>query len=156
MFWPTTSEAALMRSIPFSIRTCIPSTTTIALSTSIPRAMISAPREIRSRITPCSCMKTKVPKIVRKRIPPMIAPLRIPMKIIRTTNTIATASSRLTMKPPIAAVTASDCSDTAPISIPSGVWARSCSNFRCRASPIVTTLPPVTVEMPIAMPGFPS
>ena len=156
MFWLTTSEAALIRSIPRSIRTCMPSMMTIALSTSMPSAMISAPREIRSRMTPCICMKMKVPKIVRNRIPPMMAPLLIPMKIISTTNTIATASSRFTMKPLIEAVTASDCIEMASISMPRGVWAWSWLNFLAKPSPIVTTLPPETVEIPRAMAGLPS
>ena len=63
-----------------------------------PRAMISAPSEIRSRITPCMDMNRKVPEMVMNRIAPTISPLRSPMKNSSTTMTIATASIRLIMK----------------------------------------------------------
>ncbi len=50
--WPVTSRAASSASIPPLIRTNMPSMITIALSTSMPSAMISAPSEMRSRATP--------------------------------------------------------------------------------------------------------
>ena len=76
---PQTAFAASIPSSPFSIRTFIPSTTTIALSTSMPSAMISAPSEIRSSAMPCRFMITNVAAMVRSRMNPMMRPLRRPM-----------------------------------------------------------------------------
>jgi hypothetical protein len=152
---PTTSLAASVASCPASMRTLIPSTTTMALSTSMPRAMIRAPREILSRVTPMVPMKRKVPEMVRKRIVPMMSPLRRPMKRRSTTTTMATACPRVTMKPSMAVVTASDCMEILWSSIPRGVWAWSRRSFSLIASPITTTFPPDTVEIPRAMAGSP-
>ena len=49
-FWLTTSLAASRPLRPWSIFIFMPSTMTMALSTSMPRAMIKAPREMRSRV----------------------------------------------------------------------------------------------------------
>ena len=57
----------------------MPSTTTIALSTSMPRAITSAPSEIRSRATFHGPMKMNVDRIVSARTAPMISALRRPM-----------------------------------------------------------------------------
>ena len=119
-----------------------PSTMTIALSTSMPRAMISAPREMRSRATPQGSRKMKLPTIVSTSTKPISTPLRRPMKKSSTTITISTAWSRLPVKPWIAAVTAADCSETIPTSMPSGNWAWSSAARAARASPMTTTLPP--------------
>ena len=89
--WPTTSRAASSAFCPSWILTSMPSTTTIALSTSMPNAMISAPREMRSSATFQGPMKIKVPLMVRTRTKPMIMLLRSPMKIRSTPITIATA-----------------------------------------------------------------
>ena len=51
MVLPTASRAASRGPTPDCIRTCMHSAMTMALSTSIPRAMTSAPREMR-----CSSM----------------------------------------------------------------------------------------------------
>ncbi len=94
----TVSTAARTLSTPCCSFTSIPSTTTMALSTSIPSAMISAPREMRSSITPMR-----------------------PMKRSSTTTTMATACSRLTRKLLMAVVTALDWRAMIPTSIPSGI-----------------------------------
>ena len=57
----------------------------------------------------------------------MTKPVRRPMKTSSTTMTIATASIRLTMKLLIATVTAVDCSEMIPKSMPSGVCGSSSS-----------------------------
>ena len=95
----TTSSAALRLSMPCWKRINMPSTTTIALSTSMPSAIISAPSEIRSSSTPAMLIKMKLPQIVRNSTKPIRSPLRNPMKKSRTTMTIATAWSRLTTNP---------------------------------------------------------
>ncbi len=145
---PTTSFAAVSPSVPCSIFTRIPSVTTIALSTSMPSAMTSAPSEMRSRMIPCICMMMNVPMIVTSRIEPMIVALRRPMNSISTTITIATASARLIRKPLIDWTTARDCNEMMLRSIPSGACDSSSARRRSTPSPITTTLPPRTVEMP--------
>ena len=86
----------------------------------------------------------------------MSSPVRNPMKISSTTITMTTACARLTTKPLIDSVTASDCIEITPNSMPTGT--RSMSSFirTLSASPITTTLPPATVEMPSPMAGLPS
>ncbi len=117
----TTATAALVRSMPCWRRTSMPSTTTMALSTSMPSAMISAPSEIRSSVTPAADMKMKLPAIVRNSTKPMSRPLRRPMKNSSTTMTIATACSRLTTKLCTATCTLSDCREMTPNSMPRGI-----------------------------------
>ena len=143
-------------SIPRWNRISMPSTITIALSTSMPSAMISAPSDIRSRLTLAMLMKMKLPQIVRKRMNPISRPLRSPMKNSSTTITMATACKRLTTKLEIAVSTASDCIAITPNSMPSGISGAS-SVRRCFSlSPIATTLPPATVDMPMPIAGSPS
>ena len=152
----TTSMAACLASSPFCRRTSTPSTTTMALSTSMPRAMIRAPSEMRSRATPMGARKMKLPAMVNSNTKPISRPLRSPMNNSSTTMTMATACIRLTRKPRMAVLTASDCTETRPKSMPTGIWALS-SLARCfSASPMVTTLPPDTVEIPRPIAGLPS
>ena len=66
---------------------------------------------------------------------------------------MATASRRLTRKLLIAVVTASDCMATTPNSMPSGICGFSSCRRTFRPSPIVTTLPPGTVDTPSPMAG---
>ena len=143
----TTSDAACLGSVPRCILISIPSTTTMALSTNIPSAMMSAPSETRSSARPFVPMRTNVPAMVSNRMNPMSKPLRSPMKINNTTMTIATAWMRLTMNPLMAAVTSRDWSEMMPNSIPSGSEPWSSRSRTSSASPIVTTLPPATVEI---------
>jgi len=154
--WATTSLAASSAAWPFFMRTSTPSTTTMALSTSMPSAMINAPSEMRSRATSHGPMKMNVPQMVSARMAPMMSPLRRPMNTSSTTMTMATAWTRLTRKPSIAVVTASDCSEMMPNSMPNGMRGRSSLARFSMASPMVTTLPPLTVEMPMPMAGCPS
>ena len=154
--WLTTSDAAWRGSALCSSLTSIPSTITIALSTSIPSAMISAPREMRSSATPIGLRKMKLPAIVSTRTKPIRAALRRPMKKRSTTITIATACSRLVTNPLMAVLTASDCNETIPISTPSGICELISRTRASSAWPMVTTLPPETVEMPRPTASFPS
>jgi hypothetical protein len=104
----TTSTAARVRSSPFCSRTRIPSVTTMALSTSIPSAMISAPSEMRCMAIPSRCIAISVPATVSSRMAPTMRPLRRPMKSTSTRTTITTAATRLATKPSTAVRTASD------------------------------------------------
>ncbi|MNQ87527.1 hypothetical protein D3C85_1027530 [compost metagenome] len=116
----TTVEAARSALSPFCMRMSTPSTTTMALSTSMPSAMINAPSEIRSSATPIGSRNRKEPAMVNSSTKPISSPLRRPMNSSRTATTMATASSRLSTKPEMAVVTASDCRDTMPNSMPTG------------------------------------
>ncbi len=134
----------------------MPSTTTMALSTSIPRAMIRAPREMRSSATPIGARKMNEPTIVSTRMKPIRSPERTPMKKSSTTMTINTACHRLVTNPAIAVVTAPDCRETMPISMPSGICWVSSRILCSTAWPMTTTLPPEAVEMPTPIDRRPS
>ena len=106
------SIAAWVRLMPCFRRTTIPSATTMALSTIIPSAITSAPRDTRCRSIFMAAMTMKVPRIVRISAPPMMTPIRQPMKIASTARTIRMASARLIMKALMAVVTRSLCQAT--------------------------------------------
>ena len=152
----TTASAALTLSSPFCAAISTPSVMTMALSTSIPSAMMNAPRLIRSNRMPRFCMISTVLITVTTSTTPISTPLCIPMVSNRTATTMTTASIRLTRKPPTATFTLSAWCEITPNSMPMGVSARSSSRRRSMASPITTTLPPLTVEMPSPMQGLPS
>ncbi len=133
----------------------MPSVTTMALSTSMPSAMISAPSEMRCIAMPAPYIAISVPATVSTSTAPMISPLRRPMKSSSTTTTMATAPARLATKLSTAARTESDWYDTTFSSMPTGRWPSS-SDSRClTASPICTTLPPSTLDTPRPMAGRP-
>ncbi len=134
----------------------MPSVTTIALSTSMPSAMISAPSEMRCMAMPSIHIAISVPATVSTSTAPMISPLRRPMKSSSTTTTIATAATRLSTKPATAARTESDWKETTFSSMPTGRWPSSSARRRLTASPISTTLPPSTLEMPSPIAAWPS
>jgi hypothetical protein len=104
----TTATAACSGSSPFCSRTRMPSATTMALSTSMPRAMISAPREMRCMAMPSRFIAISVPATVKSSTAPTITPLRRPMNSTSTTTTITTAATRLATKPSTASRTESD------------------------------------------------
>ena len=92
------SSAAALLSRPRRIEICIPSATTMALSTSMPIAMISAPSEIRSISIENSAMKNSVPTTVSRSVDPTTTAARQPMKIPSTTTTMETDMARFTRK----------------------------------------------------------
>ncbi len=94
----TASSAASSRRFPRCTPVSIPSVTTIALSTSMPIAMMSAPSEIRSISRPNWFMKKIVPSTVRNSTDPTVRPARHPIDTIRTITTMATDSARLIRK----------------------------------------------------------
>ena len=153
--WPTMSLAAFMASMPCCMRIRMPSVTTMALSTSIPRAITSAPNEMRSRVMLPIFIKINVPKMVTAKIAPMIRPLRKPMETNSTSTTIAMEASRFCLKPSMAKVTAWDCSEMMLMSMPTGVSGIRARSLSSMPWPMVTTLPPDTVEIPMPMAGTP-
>ena len=68
----------------------MPSTMTMALSTSIPMAMIKAPRLIRSTLTPNRYMKKNVASTVSKSDTPTTTEARTPMNSASTPITTPT------------------------------------------------------------------
>ena len=94
----TTSLAACNLDSPRFMPTRIPSVTTMALSTSIPSAIISAPREIRCRSMASTFITMNVPRMVSSSTPPISTPERKPMNTSKTAITMATASPRFSMK----------------------------------------------------------
>ena len=70
--------------IPRFKSTRIPSTITIALSTSIPIATIKAARETRCKVPSSKYRITKAPKTIMTRPVPIITPLRNPIVSINT------------------------------------------------------------------------
>ena len=72
----------------------MPSATTMALSTIMPSAMTSAPRDMRCRSMPNIAIRMKVPRIVTISAVPMITPMRQPMARVSTTSTMADGLAR--------------------------------------------------------------
>ena len=148
-----TSIVASLACMPCFILMSVPSTTTMALSTSMPRAMISAPSDIRCNEISHGSMKINVAETVSTNTKPIIKPARRPIANNNTMITIATAWYRLMRKLSIAMVTERDCSEIMPNSMPSGILSVSSFMRTSSASPMVTALPPVTVEMPSPIAG---
>ena len=106
------SIAAFLRSMPCCTRTMMPSATTMALSTIMPMAIISAPSDTRCKSIPPMVITMKVPKMGKMSpVMPMIMPTRSPMDNASTTSTMATASIRLIIKSLMESATRSDCQE---------------------------------------------
>ncbi len=97
-FCLTTLTAASTLLMPRRIPTIIPSAMTIALSTSMPSAIINAPRETRCRLISPRRIKMKVPSTVNNSTVPISKPLRKPMVSSNAIITMATASTRFSRK----------------------------------------------------------
>ena len=97
VFFVASSAAAEPR-LPCNIETCIPSATTMALSTSIPMAMISAPSEMRSISIEKIAMKNTVPITVSSSVAPTTTAARQPIASASTTTTMATEVARFSRK----------------------------------------------------------
>ena len=92
------SISACRRRAPRRIAFCALSVTTIALSTSIPIAMMNPASEVRFRPTPRNCMISSVPPMAKISELPINMPARRPMISMISTITIEIDSIRLTMK----------------------------------------------------------
>src|SRR5262245_23069410 len=120
-FSAITSRTTASLSSPASMRTLTPSMTMIALSVSMHRAMMSAPREMRSMSrSPFMYMTRNVAMMVSNSTSPMMTPVLRPMVKSSTTTTMVTALARLNMKSLVAALTASGWKLISPISTPTG------------------------------------
>ena len=120
-FCATTSRTTLSLSSPHSMPTLIPSMTMIALSVSMHRAMMSAPKETRSiSRSPFMYMTANVAMIVTNSTRPIITPVLRPIANMSTTKTMVTALPRLNMNSLVAGLTASGWKLISPISMPIG------------------------------------
>ena len=104
------SAAAFIALFPRAMPITIPSVITMALSTSIPIAMIRAPRLIRSIAIPKTDMKNSVTNTVSPSVVPTTRPARQPIVIISAPTTMATDIARLRRKLETASSTTTCCS----------------------------------------------
>ena len=148
MVWRTISTAASSFDIPRFMPTRMPSVTTMALSTSMPRAIISAPREIRCRSMASTFMTIKVPRMVSSSTPPISRPERTPMNTSNTAMTMAMASPRLSRKAPTELSTSWGWLYTVASSMPAGRWYSSSARRCSTRAPTSTTLTPFEKEIP--------
>ena len=133
-FCAITSRITWSLSSPASIRTLMPSVTTIALSVSMHRAMMRAPREMRSiRRLPSMYITRNVPMIVRNRTKPIMKPALRPIAIRSTTKTMRDRLDQIEHEALVASVTAVGWKLISPISMPIG-WSRFSSSSFCRTA----------------------
>jgi hypothetical protein len=102
-----------------------------------------------------ACITIRVARIVTSSTTPMMSPERRPMNTSNTTMTMPIACARLTTKLLMASVTTSPWKKMKSRFKPSGVRGSSSASRSRTSSPITTTLPPDTVEMPRPMAGLP-
>ena len=93
---------------------------TMALSTSNPREMISAAKDIWLMVMPSTLIADNVAKMVAGTSMPTISPVRRPRNSSITATTIPMAWSRLVRKLPTAASTTADSRYTGVSRIPRG------------------------------------
>ena len=93
------SIRAFRRSMPRAMAICALSVTTIALSTSIPMAMMKPASEVRFNPTPMKDMMSSVPPMVNINELPISIPARSPITSMMITITMSRDSIRLMMKP---------------------------------------------------------
>ena len=128
----------------------------MALSTSIPIAIIKAPNEIRCNVVPHISRIGKEPAIVNTRPAPIINPLRRPIVKMRAMITIRTDSTKLTMKELIASSTLSGWKKIFSISIPAGTLGMISFSLASTAFPTSGTIASFSIEIQIASACSPS
>ena len=74
------------------------SVTTIALSTSMPMAMMKPASDVRLSPSPANCIASSVPPIVKSSELPMSTPARKPITSMMMSTTMPTDSARLSTK----------------------------------------------------------
>ena len=136
---------ASRRGRPSLRSTRMPSTMTMALSTSIPMARMKAASETRCIVPSKSPRMRNEPTTIITRLMPMIMPLRKPIVSMRIATTMSTDSTRFTKKVVSASVTCSGWKKTLWHSMPAGN--RSASSSASRRS---TSAPTLTISVPEA------
>ena len=147
---------AVVGIIPARIYFALLSTTTIALSTSIPIAIIKPANEVRLRPSPTRYITTNVAPIAKSSDEPTTTPSRQPITSITNTTTISSDSKRLTTKSLFAcsAILFSGYSDT--ISKPAGSSLDRRSSWKSTLSPTFTISISGSVATAIATASLPS
>ena len=95
---------AFRRSVPRAMAIWALSVTTIALSTSIPMAMMNPASEVRFSPTPRKDMMSSVPPMEKTSDEPISRPARMPITNMMITITIKMDSIRLMMNPLLASL----------------------------------------------------
>ena len=149
------SISAFRRSMPRAMAIWALSVTTMALSTSIPMAMINPAREVRFRPTPRNDIMSSVPPIENIREEPISTPARMPITSMMITITIRMDSIRLMMNPLLASWAITFSGYRLSSSSPTGMRGMSSASLRSTSSPVFTTSFVGSVEMPIPMARFP-
>ena len=147
--------AARTRSQPSSIFTTIISTAMIASSTSRPRAMISAPREMRSSAQPRACMTMATRPSTSGTEAATTMPVRQPRKTKLTASTMARASRKARSNSQTEASTTCGWSAYFSSVTPAGSSCCSVSSRASSARPSARMLPSRTMVTPIASTGSP-
>ena len=88
--------------IPRCMFTSAESDTTMALSTSMPIAMMIAASDMRCRAMPCMCITISVAKMEKTSPLPIRMPFFTPMKKSSTATTVMTEMIRFRIKPRLA------------------------------------------------------
>ena len=140
---------------PSSICTMMDSAMTMALSTSIPRAMMSAASDIWSSPIPRNDITSSEPTIVTGTRLATTRPVRSPRKRSITPSTTPTAWSRFERNSRTLASTISGWNATTSNSMPIGYAAWSRPSSSATASPSRTTLPPSRIATASASAGTP-
>ncbi len=132
--------------MPCSILTTIISTEMMASSTSSPRAIINAPREMRCKSMPATSIARKVIASTKGIDSATTKPVRSPKDRKLTASTMPIASARVFMNSLTEWLTTLGWSDTAWMSMPFGRLAssRAISARNCRPSSKIS--PPLTME----------
>ena len=89
------SIMARLRSTPRSMACWALSVTTMALSTSMPMAMMNPASEVRLSPSPRNCIRSSVPPMEKSSELPISTPARNPMTSMMMAMTMATDSARL-------------------------------------------------------------
>ncbi|CAI8370041.1 MAG: Uncharacterised protein [Halieaceae bacterium] len=118
------------------MRVIMPSVTTMALSTSMPIAIIMAPSEIRCSSIPAAAITPTVPVTVSNSTAPTITPARQPINRHSAAMTVVMEAVRFSRNSPIDRSTRRCCSKSGIISMPTG---RSCCSSSSRVSTALPT-----------------
>ncbi len=147
--------AARVRSQPSSSLSTIISTAMIASSTSRPSAMINAPSEMRCRSMPSAYIARKVIARTSGIDSATTMPVRQPSERKLTASTMAIASARLLVNSWIDSCTTSGWLETAWISTPTGMAARTRATAASSSLPMRITSPPSRMAMAIPIVSLP-
>ena len=117
--------------------------------------MMSAPSEMRCKVTPIRSSTTKVAASTRGMVMDTTRPARAPSEMKLTRSTMATASPSASVKPPTACSTIRGWSDTRWMPTPTGSVASTSRILALRSRPKSRRLPPWRMAMARPTAGSP-